>query len=125
MSTHCGIAIKTEEGYSTIYCHHDGMPSYMLPMLTENHNSEESAAKIVSLGDASFIEKAIEPTTDSHTFDKPERGVCVFYHRDRGEPWDDTAPEINTKESLLNYFWYAYIWENGCWNAYKGGKLVK
>lgn len=124
MSTHCGIAFKSETGYQTIYCHHDGSPSYMLPMLTENHNSEESAAKLVGLGDASFIEKKIDPTTDAHTFDRPESEVCVFYHRDRGEPWEDTMPENYTKESLLNYFWYVYIWENGCWNAYEGGKLV-
>lgn len=125
MSTHCGIAIKTEEGYSTIYCHHDGSPSYMLPMLTENHNSEESAAKIVSLGDASYIEKLIDPLTESHTFDRAEPGVSVFYHRDRGEGWADTAPETFSKEELFNKFWYAFIWENGCWTAYEDGKEVR
>ena len=41
MSTHCGIAIKSEKGYEVVYCHHDGAPSYMLPMLTENYNSED------------------------------------------------------------------------------------
>ena len=60
MSTHCGIAIKTEKGYETIYCHHDGYPDYMWPMLTENYNSEALAAKLVSFGDASYIEKKLD-----------------------------------------------------------------
>ena len=68
MATHCGIAVKTEEGYKTIYCHHDGYESYMYPMLTKNYNTEERATDLVSLGDASYIDKKLEPTSDFHKF---------------------------------------------------------
>ena len=46
MSTHCGIAVKTEKGYETIYCHWNGYPEYMLPMLNNNYKSEELAKKL-------------------------------------------------------------------------------
>ena len=124
MSTHCGIAIKTEKGYNTIYVHHDGYTSYMFEMLTENYNSEELATKLVSLGDASYIEKNLEPTSNYHKFNTPEPNVCLFYHRDRGEPWSRTGPEVYTKELLLSSFYYVYIWEDNHWSAYEGKDLV-
>ena len=124
MSTQCGVAIKTEKGYETIYVHSDGYPEYMLPMLTNNYNSEELAAKLVSFGDASFIDIKLEPTSDSHKFGSPEDGVCVFYHRDRGEDWISTYPKCFTKEFLFSQYYYSYVWEDSKWNFYKGGNLI-
>lgn len=122
MSTHCGVAIKTEKGYETIYVHSDGYESYMWPMLIKNYNTEELARKLVCLGDASFIEERLEPSGE-HSFDNPEAGVCVFYHRDRGEDWKHNAPQAFTFSTVINDFYYAYIWEDGKWTAYKNGRV--
>jgi hypothetical protein len=123
MSTHCGIAVKTEKGYNTIYVHHDGYESYMYPMLTKNYNSEERATDLVSLGDASSIQARMVPSRDSgHSFDNPEDGVCIFYHRDRGERWTNCEPSCLTKAEVLNNY-HAYIWEDGKWTAYKNGRI--
>lgn len=122
MSTHCNIAYKTEKGYDTIYVHHDGYESYMWPMLTENYNSEELARKLVSLGDASYIDRLLEPTSDFHKFGTPEPDVCMFYHRDRGERWENNKPDCLFKSEVLNCY-YAYIWEDGKWTAYKNGRV--
>ena len=46
MSTQCGIAIKSEKGYETIYVHSDGYPEYMWPMLTENYNVREQKSRL-------------------------------------------------------------------------------
>ena len=124
MSTQCGVAIKTEQGYETIYVHSDGYPEYMWPMLTENYNSEELAAKLVSLGDASYIDRLLEPTSDFHKFGTPEPDVCMFYHRDRGEAWEDVEPATFTSKKLFLHFYYAYVWKDGCWNFYKGGRKI-
>lgn len=122
MSTQCGIAIKTEKGYETIYVHSDGYPEYMWPMLTENYNSEELAAKLVGMGDASFIDKQLAPTPGIiHSFGARQHGVSVFYHRDRGENWNDVAPAAYEKKDIFNGFYYSYIWEDGHWNFYKDG----
>ena len=123
MSTHCGIAIKTEKGYKAIYCHHYGYERYMWPMLTKNYNTEELANKLVSLGDASFIDEKLEPTGE-HSFDNPEDDVCVFYHRDRGEDWNRVRPtEYRAIKSMCDDYFYVYVWENGKWNAYKNGRV--
>ena len=123
MSTQCGIAIKTEKGYDTIYVHSDGYPEYMWPMLTENYNSKELAKKLVSFGDASYISDNLEPK-GPHSFNKPDFDVCCFYHRDKGEPWIDVAPATYTARELFSCFYYSYVWEDGCWNFYKGGERV-
>ena len=123
MSTQCGIAIKTEKGYETIYVHSDGYPEYMWPMLTENYNSEELAKKLVSFGDASYIAENIEPQGPSdHSFANPDHSVSCFYHRDRGERWDQVAPITYLEKELFNNFYYSYVWENGGWSFYKSGR---
>jgi hypothetical protein len=124
MSTHCGISFKNEEGYHLIYVHSDGYPEYMWPMLTENYNSEELAQRLVNSGDASFIAEKLE-TDLPHSFDKPQHDTCCFYHRDRGEDWHEVKPEIYPhydRNRFLNSFYYLYVFEEGCWNFYKGGK---
>lgn len=126
MSTHCGIAIKDEEGYKVIYCHHDGYPDYMYNMLTENYNSEELARRLVGMGDASFIAEKLE-TDQPHSFNKPQHDTCCFYHRDRGEDWNDVAPELykhHERRRLLNCWYYLYIFEEGCWHFYKDSEEI-
>ena len=123
MSTHCGVAIKTEKGYKAIYVHHDGYESYMWPMLTKNYNSEELADKLINLGDASFIAEKLEPA-GKHSFDNPEDDVCIFYHRDRGEDWNHVRPtEYRTIKNMCSDYFYVYVWEGGKWTAYKNGRV--
>lgn len=123
MSTNSGIALRSGGTYQTIYCHWDGHPRTMLPILRENYNSLELAAKLISYGDASSIDKKLEPTGE-HTFMKPEDGVCVFYHRDRGDDWFRCQSVCYTQKELFNQsaFEYIYIFEDGEWTIYKNGK---
>jgi hypothetical protein len=120
MSTNAGIALRSGDTYQTIYCHWDGYPKYMLPMLQNNYNSVELAAKLISYGDASFIDAKLE-STGEHSFMKPEEGVSVFYHRDRGDAWIECQPVCYTEKELFDQsgFEYVYIFEDGQWNAYK------
>lgn len=126
MSTRSNIAVKTDKGYETIYCHNDGYFDYMYPMLDTWYNSLERAQALVSFGDASFIAKRIMPSKDSnHHFDHPEEDVCIFYHRDRGEPWHQNEPTFYlTKGEVLKSQYYTYIFEDNMWRAYQGGVEV-
>ena len=58
MSTRSAIAIVHDDGTVTsIYCHHDGYPSYMLNMLKDNYSEEEKVKELINLGDLSSVEK--------------------------------------------------------------------
>jgi hypothetical protein len=123
MSTNSRIAVRTEEGYKTIYCHYDGYPEYMYPTLLDNYNTEEKALALVALGDASSVGEKLEPTQDYHSFDLPEEGVCVFYHRDRDEDWEFCKPRIfQTKEKIFEIEYYVYIFEDSKWTCYEDGR---
>jgi hypothetical protein len=126
MSINSTIAIKTDNGYEAIYVHNYGYFSYMYPMLSGYYGSWERAKALVSFGDASFIAKRIMPSRDSnHSFDNPEEDVCIFYHRDRGEPWHQAAPMFYlTKEKVLSSQYYTYVFEDGQWKAYQNGVEV-
>lgn len=128
MSTNAGIAVRTGGTFQTIYCHWDGSPNHMLPMLRNNYNSLELANKLVSMGDASIIEKKLEPDpAEPHDFDNYQEDVCVFYHRDRGDSWESSRSVCYSKRELFRVpaFEYVYIFEDGQWNAYtcRGTKL--
>lgn len=123
MSTHSNISIKTDKGYETIYCHNDGYPSYMYPMLRDYYGSCERATALVSFGDASVIDKRIMPSRDSgHTFDNPEDDVCIFYHRDRSESWEDNKPAVQSSKEEVIRCYYSYVFEDGTWHVYINGK---
>jgi hypothetical protein len=123
MSTHSNISVKTDKGYETIYCHNDGYPSYMYPLLRDWYGTEERAKALVALGDASSINKRLVPSHGSnHHFDHPEEDVCVFYHRDRGEPWSNCEPLVYSGIRVPGAECYHYIYEDGEWHVYIGGE---
>jgi hypothetical protein len=125
MATNSTIAVKVNNDYKTIYCHNDGYPEYLYPMLRDWYGTQERAEALVSFGDASFIAKRLVPSQDSnHHFDHPEEDVCIFYHRDRGELWRHNAPTLMSKEEALGGQYYVYIFENGKWTAYAGRKEI-
>ena len=112
--------------YKSVYCHHDGYLSGVGKMLLEYYKDVETAALLITFGDMSCLRKNIYPDSSKpHTFDKPQKDVCVFYCRDKGEDWNDVKPiEIVGKEQdLIKYQEeYNYLFKNGQWYVKKDYK---
>lgn len=134
MSTRSYIVIekKRESGekfYEGVYCHSDGYPDYNGKILFNHYKDRAKVEKLISLGDLSSLGERIEPTEGSgHCFeyDKREKGVCVFYKRDRGET-DVDAKEV-TLEKLAGDFWIEYIYIytlDDEWKVFASGHLNK
>ncbi len=89
MSTHSFICKeKADHTYTGIYCHWDGYPSYNGRMLVKHYNTPQSVDALLALGDLSSLGPRLAPKKgQKHTFDTPADGVCVAYHRDRGEEY--------------------------------------
>ena len=120
MSTNATVAIKTDKGYEAIYCHNDGYPEYMYPMLRDWYGTQERAEALINFGDASFIAKRLVPSQGSnHHFEHPEEDVCIFYHRDRGE---DFSSALYGRAGVLRSQFYVYIFEDNTWHVYIHGK---
>ncbi len=128
MATRSNIAIVNQDGSITgIYCHWDGYPEYVGKMLLNHYNNVGIVNELMDLGDLSQLCEKLYSDNNSHTFDKPQKGVCVAYGRDRG----DTGTDSRTFEDLGEYEHfgsgvdYQYLFEDGKWmyrNTYgKGG----
>ena len=81
--------VGIEDGNGKIlstYGHYDGYPSWAGKHLKKYYNSPQKAKELLKLGKAgiSTIGPKIKGNKD-HSFEKPNKGVTVFYGRDRGE----------------------------------------
>lgn len=116
MSTRSYIVIerKKEDGtkwYEGIYCHHDGYPSGNGRILQENYQDRELVEKLISLGDMSSLYEHLCPTVgkeSEHSFAHPEKGVCVFYGRDRGE--EGVEPKEVDLNKLASDYWIEFVY---------------
>ena len=120
MSTRSHIGISTiKEGNNYVkyvYCHFDGYTiNGVGQMLFEHYKDEEKVKKLISLGDISFLEKNIEPSSSNHSFNTPEKDVTVFYHRDRGDMESGPYKIFDFQYYPDKMIEYVYLFENGEW----------
>ena len=120
MSTNSTIAIQKEDGsIKGVYCHWDGYLSHNGNILLNNYDTVEKVEELISLGDLSSLGEKINPDVEIiHAFDKPQAGVCVFYHRDRGESWENVKPFNAHAEIVYIKFYgqeYNYLFKEGKW----------
>lgn len=139
MSTTCTIMMipECQEGvnsgftkYRYIYCHHDGYPEgpHGVGFLLLNfYNSCEKVNELISFGDTSQIKKYVHPDKNKpHSFNNSQRNVCVFYHRDRDDDWDDACYKEDvwkSEDDITGQDWI-YLFKQGKW-FYKKWDWVK
>lgn len=121
MATRSNIGIVNDDKSITfIYCHYDGYPEYVGKMLLQHYNTAGIVNELMDLGDLSQLCEKLYSDNNSHTFDKPQKNVCVAYGRDRGETEVDSRTfedlgefEDNAKNSWIDY---QYLFDNGKWS---------
>lgn len=141
MSTRSLIAVRQDDGtIKGVYCHLNGYPDGVGATLFEHYNSEEMANKIIALGDLSALGERLYPEKEydkpryswlssapvKHSFDTPQGGVTIAYHRDRNEKLN--INHFENKTEMNRWFrnsWceYYYLFEKGSW--YCGKKKLE
>jgi hypothetical protein len=127
MSTRSTVAVVLSNGeVRSTYVHWDGAVEHNGRLLIEYWDSQELAEQLTSFGSISVIGKTAMPV-GSHSFKNPEKDVCIFYHRDRGDPKNETNPKIysSVKEYLMkgNFQDYNYLFGGGEWIVFKEVKI--
>ena len=123
MATRSNIGMMLPDGNVKVaYCHYDGYPEGVGEILLESYKTPERVSELLSFGDMSYLALEINPKSDYHSFDNPEKGVTLFYGRDRGESETDakvyTMDEWHQNISCIDYI---YLFSAGRWfvkNAY-------
>ena len=130
MGTRSIIGVMHGDKCKLVYCHWDGYLAGVGATLLEHYDSAK-ANHLVSLGNLSSLGVEIKiPKDAKHSFDKPIKGITVFYNRDRGEK-DQEFNVRDTFESFLDHCnatgaEYYYIMNDGVWycgNMYPGSAL--
>lgn len=104
MGTRSAIGYKTAEGkIRAKYSHYDGYVAGVGKTLIEHYQAARKIAQMVELGDQSFLAEEIFPKGKTHSFNKPEEGVTVFYGRDRGETGVE-AQDFDTVQEFVEYY---------------------
>lgn len=117
MSTRSNIGMMLPDGNVKVaYCHYDGYPECVGEILLESYNTPERVSELLSFGDMSYLALEIHPSSDYHSFDNPEKGVTMFYGRDRGES-DADAKILSLEEwyKSLSFIDYIYLFSAGRW----------
>jgi len=100
-STRSRVGMLNPDGTITsIYVHYDGYIDGVGKTLKQHYKNPVLVKKMMSLGDASFLEPKLDPSGE-HSFNNPEKGVTVFYGRDRGEKGVNTLKD-RTLQGFLN-----------------------
>ena len=117
MSTHSAIVEKTENGYRGIYCHWDGYPEHNGKILQEHYRDPDKVKQLIDLGDISALGERVDPVGE-HSYDKPEKGTTIAYHRDRGE--DKLEPDegkcLTEVTNKIDHE-FVYVFEDGKWTV--------
>lgn len=131
MSTAAIIGIKRGRTIKGIYCHNDGNLFGVGVTLDHEYNYEARIDELTNGGDISSLGIMLTPDpVYEHSFDNPQSGVTVFYHRNRGDSWEDCQPmEVSTIKMFTNQIGiqYYYLFDTSvqAWKVYgSNGKLM-
>jgi hypothetical protein len=129
MSTRSRIAMKTESGFRSVYCHDMGYPEGVGRVLLGHYATPGKVAELIALGDLSYLGEEIG---GEHTF--PPRGdgatmaayeaeygrMTRAYGRDRGEtevdPVDDPDFDALAETADGCDAEWLYVWDGRAWS---------
>jgi hypothetical protein len=84
-------------------------------VLKRGYSSLDKVKELVALGSISILGDRIVPI-GKHSFDVPEKGTTVAYHRDRGDEWEDNEPLVTARLKKADRQEFNYLFLNGEWN---------
>ena len=120
-----GIASTDANGNVTvqsIYCHWDGYPEHNGQILMDHYRDRDKVMSLIKLGSISILASEVNPT-GPHSFDNPQKGVVVAYHRDRGEMLSQCTNYSIDSFVKSDVEEYGYLFtEDGEWHFINGHK---
>lgn len=127
MATRSRIGMEMADGsVKSIYCHWDGYVSHNGAILAKHYTDPKKVEALIELGAISSLNENVKPENGDHSFNSPQEGVTVAYHRDRGEEKIPARIDLSVPDffnSDIEEYGYLFTQE-GEWlvkSAYRGG----
>jgi hypothetical protein len=116
MATRSYIGVRNTNGtVDYIYCHFDGYPEHNGQILTEHYADMGKVNALLKLGDLSVLGEEIG---EKHDFDKPIKGWCRAYGRDRGESNVSVATGDYSELIKDQNVDYIYVFDGDYWECF-------
>jgi hypothetical protein len=105
MGTRSTIALEYADGtVGQVYCHWDGYLEHNGEILAKHYMDPFKVRDLIDCGDLSSLAPEVKPEPYTlHDFNEPQKGVCVFYGRDRGEAGVTARTFANFAEYAKNH----------------------
>lgn len=127
MSTRSFIAMKTETGFTAVYCHWNGKPKWNGVTLRDHYQDPAKISQLLALGYISILGEEIG---EKHVFERgadleANAGWSTFYNRDRGDDWTYTQPQTYATFEQLQQAAadhtadWLYVYNSGLWQCCK------
>lgn len=122
------IALKTDTGeYLGIKVHRFGWTRDCGIILRDHYQSSSRILELLQGGDLIQLWEEITPKTPEHSFASPERGVCVYVHRDcrcaEPKPSMFLAQDFDELKKHFDVEYY-YLFEGGGWMCHHWHETV-
>jgi hypothetical protein len=121
MSTRCRIGIQNEDdSIDSIYCHHDGYPSHMYPVLKGHVTTEQAIRDLLSEGDLDILDGY--DGDNQIYFERFSEIKDVF---ELGHVNSLLELVVQSRKNLVHYVYIFYPKENK-WQCYESitGKII-
>lgn len=116
MSTRSYIGVRNlDASVDYIYCHFDGYPEGVGTTLIKHYADMDKVNALLKLGDLSVLGEEIG---EQHDFNKPVKGWCRAYGRDRGEK--NVSAKNRDYDELIHdqNVDYVYIFDGDYWECF-------
>ena len=124
MATRAIIAKLDENDIQAIYSHSDNYLEHTGKILDQHYQDEDKVNELLSLGDVSIVDENIGVKIDFNDYKlRAENKQCLFYARDRGEKYKQTA-QLKDENELIEFAnkkcdaKYIYMFAYGSWYVY-------
>tara|TARA_B110000977_G_C10916919_1_gene431499 strand:+ start:473 stop:892 length:420 start_codon:yes stop_codon:yes gene_type:complete len=113
MATRSTIAMKTEDGIYSVYCHWDGYVEHNGRILLNHYTDTALVKALIDLGDLSTLSESLDDVQ--------------AYHRNKGEEWADVSPQTFSDVpewiELAQGIEFFYLWNGKEWLVSTGQKV--
>jgi len=125
MLTRAYVGMVSGKSIKAVCVHFDGHEEGVGKTLKTHYTDPKKVEEMISLGDMPSLSENVNPTklshSYSHSYSHRQKGVNVYYGRDRGET--DISPKTHTTESAFlkaaDKCWceYAYLFDGSSWKT--------